>query len=65
MIQRLYDMGLTSTHQLSKTATCEGSPLDLIAQGQKLKAYPGAINEGFIITGDGQQGIEKMQRQLT
>lgn len=64
MIERLYTKGLHHTHQLSGTATIEGTPMDKIAQGQKLKAYPGASNEGLAIMGDGQDKIEKMGRAL-
>jgi radical SAM superfamily enzyme YgiQ (UPF0313 family) len=60
MIERLYDKGLHQTHQLSGTATIEGTPMDKIAQGQKLKGYPGATNEGLMITGDGQAKVELM-----
>lgn len=58
MIEYLYAHGLHQTHQLSGTATIEGSPLDAIARGEKLKAYPGASNDKFQITGDGQAKIE-------
>jgi radical SAM superfamily enzyme YgiQ (UPF0313 family) len=65
MIERLYSKGLHQTHQLSGTATIEGSPLDAIARGQKLKAYPGASTEGFMISGDGQNKIEVLaSRQI-
>jgi radical SAM superfamily enzyme YgiQ (UPF0313 family) len=65
MIERLYAKGLHHTHQLSGTATIEGTPLDSIAQGKSLKAYPGASNEGFSIDGDGQKKIEVLaSRQL-
>lgn len=60
MIERLYASGLHQTHQLSGTATIEGTPLDKIAQGKDLPAYPGASNEGFAITGDGQAKVEFM-----
>lgn len=64
MIERLYNKGLHSTHQLSGTATIEGTPLDAIAQGKTLKAYPEATNEHFAIMGDGQLKAEHMQRSL-
>ena len=64
MIQRLYDKGLHQTNQLSGTATIEGTPLDHIAQGETLKAYPGATREGFSVTGDGQAKVERMARAL-
>ena len=64
-IKRLYDKGLHSTHQLSGTATIEGTPLDtMLHQDAPLKAYPGMIKEGFTITGDGQAKIEHMARSL-
>lgn len=65
MIERLYKNGLHSTHQLSGTATIEGTPLESIAQGQTLKAYPDATNARFTIDGDGQRKAENMQRTLT
>jgi len=65
MIERLYASGLHQTHQLSGTATIEGTPLDKIAQGHSLKAYPSATREGFAINGDGQAKIESLSRTLT
>lgn len=64
MIEWLYAHGLHQTHQLSGTATIEGTPMDKIAQGQALKAYPGATNEGLAITGDGQAKVERMTMAL-
>ena len=64
MIERLYEKGLHQTHQLSGTATIEGTPMDKIARGEHLKAYPGASNEGLIIDGDGQGKLERMARAL-
>lgn len=64
MIERLYTKGLHETHQLSGTATISGTPLDKIAQGETLKAYPGATNEGFSVSGDGQSKVEHMFRAL-
>lgn len=64
MIERLYTKGLHETHQLSGTATIEGTPLDRIAQGEKLKAYSGATNAGFAVNGDGQDKAEQMFRAL-
>ena len=63
MIERLYTKELHHTHQLSGTATIEGTPMFQIAQGQKLKAYPGASNEGLLIDGDGQRKVEDMARR--
>lgn len=64
MIEWLYTHGLHKTHQLSGTATIEGTPLDSVARGEKLKAYPGATNEGFSVSGDGQSKVESMFRAL-
>lgn len=64
MIERLYNKGLHQTHQLSGTATISGTPLDAIAQGKHLNAYPDATNERFAIVADGQSKIENMQRTL-
>lgn len=65
MIERLYEKGLHHTHQLSGTATIEGTPLDtLVRKAEVLKAYPGATREGFIVSGDGQAKIEQMMRAL-
>lgn len=64
MIERLYSAGLHQTHQLSGTATIEGTPLSQIAEGKELKAYPGADNRGFLVTGDGQDKVERMARLL-
>ena len=59
-IGRLYvDEGL-DTHQLSGTATIEGTPLAAIAAGAHLAKYPGAHASGFVVTGDGQRKIEGM-----
>lgn len=65
MIERLYNKGLHKTHQLSGTATISGTPLDKIAMGEKLAAYPDATNERFAINSDGQVKIENIQRLLT
>jgi radical SAM superfamily enzyme YgiQ (UPF0313 family) len=62
MIKRLYAAGLTQTHQLSGTATIEGTPLDRISKGEHLSAYAGADNRGFIVTGDGQAKAELLAR---
>jgi radical SAM superfamily enzyme YgiQ (UPF0313 family) len=64
MIERLYAKGLHQTHQLSGTATVEGTPLGLIAEGKDLKAYPGADSRGFLVMGDGQAKLEKMAKLL-
>ena len=65
MIERLYTKGLHQTHQLSGTATIEGTPLDSIARGETLKAYPGATREHFSVSGDGQAKIEAMTRTIS
>lgn len=64
MIERLYAKGLHHTHQLSGTATIEGTPLDAIARGSSLTVYPGANREGFAVNGDGQAKVEAMSRTL-
>lgn len=59
MIRRLYAKGLHTTHQLSGTATIEGTPLDLMTRQGPLKAYPEAIpDQSFVKTGDGQAKAE-------
>lgn len=64
MIARLYAKGLHQTHQLSGTATIEGTPLSQIAQGKDLTAYPDADSRGFLVSGDGQRKVEDMARLL-
>lgn len=60
-IQRLYRTGCLDTHQLSGTATIEGTPLDSISQGGSLKAYPGAsAGEAFVRDHDGVKKVEGM-----
>jgi radical SAM superfamily enzyme YgiQ (UPF0313 family) len=62
-IGRLYNAGGMSTHQLSGTATIEGTPLSHIAHGEHLKAYDGAIaDENFLVTPDGQMKIEALTK---
>lgn len=61
-IAALYDTGALTSHQLSGTATIEGTPLSAIAGGAHLTAYPGAKAEGFEVTGDGQRKVEGMHR---
>jgi hypothetical protein len=61
-IEALYRDGGLDTHQLSGTATIEGTPLAAIAAGEHLAKYPGATSEGFVVTGDGQRKIEEMRR---
>jgi radical SAM superfamily enzyme YgiQ (UPF0313 family) len=60
-IQFLYATGAIDTHQLSGTATIEGTPLDQIAQGNALKAFPGAIaGNDFVVSHDGVKKSETM-----
>jgi radical SAM superfamily enzyme YgiQ (UPF0313 family) len=59
-IKRLYDAGGLSTHQLSGTATIEGTPLSRIAKGEHLEKYDGATSEGFVVSPDGQRKIEQL-----
>lgn len=61
-IRQLYADGGLDTHQLSGTATIEGTPLAAIAAGAHLDKYPGATAEGFVVTGDGQKKIESLTR---
>jgi hypothetical protein len=61
-IGQLYRDGGLDTHQLSGTATIEGTPLAAIAAGAHLAKYPGATTAGFKVTGDGQRKIEDMTR---
>jgi radical SAM superfamily enzyme YgiQ (UPF0313 family) len=60
-IARLLREGTLNTHQLSGTATIEGTPLAHIAAGEHLAKYPGATAEGFTVSGDGQAKIEGMR----
>lgn len=60
-ISRLLAEGTLNTHQLSGTATIEGTPLSHIAAGEHLAKYPGASADGFEVTGDGQAKIEHMR----
>lgn len=61
-IKRMYDEGAHSTHQLSGTSTIDGTPLSLIAKGQKLEKYDGAIADStFVVDADGQRKIEQLQ----
>ncbi len=52
--------GWCDTFQLSGTATIEGTPLDTLAKGMALKAYPGASAEGFTRDADGVHKIETL-----
>lgn len=58
-IAYLYTTGALDTHQLSGTATIEGTPLDRIAHGETLKAFPGAIADAaFAVNHDGVKKVE-------
>jgi hypothetical protein len=61
-IGQLYRDGGLDTHQLSGTATIEGTPLHAISQGAHLAKYPGANLDGFVIDSDGQHKVEGMTR---
>ncbi len=62
-IDHLYKTGALDTHQLSGTATIEGTPLDAIARGQSLKVYPGAVaDSNFEMSHDGQRKAEHIAR---
>jgi radical SAM superfamily enzyme YgiQ (UPF0313 family) len=61
-IRRMYDTGAHTTHQLSGTATIEGTPLSEISKGRHLDKYDGAIaDERFVVSADGQQKVEAMR----
>lgn len=60
-IEDLYLAGGLDTHQLSGTATIDGTPLAAIAAGAHLAKYPGATNAGFTVNPDGQKKIEGMR----
>lgn len=61
LIRRMYDDNSHTTHQLSGTATVDGTPLDHIARGEHLAKYDGATNAGFVASPDGQLKVETMQ----
>lgn len=55
--------GFCDSFQLSGTATIEGTPLDALARGETLKAYPGAIaGESFVRDHDGVHKVEGMNK---
>lgn len=60
LIEAMYQDRSHTTHQLSGTATVDGTPLDHIAKGERLAKYDGATNEGFEASPDGQKRIEAM-----
>ena len=60
-IKTLYQRGGLDTHQLSGTATIEGTPLDAISHGEKLAVYPGADNADFVRNHDGAKKAEDMR----
>lgn len=62
-IKRMYDTGAHTTHQLSGTATIEGTPLAQIAKGKHLDKYDGAVaDNAFVVSADGQSKIEALNR---
>jgi hypothetical protein len=61
MIDDMYQFKCHTTHQLSGTATVDGTPLDAISKGAHLEKYDAATNEGFFATPDGQLKIERMK----
>ena len=62
-IRVLYATGALDTHQLSGTATIEGTPLDAVSKGEALKAYPGAVaGESFVRDHDGVSKIERLKK---
>ncbi len=61
LIESMYLDGSHTTHQLSGTATIDGTPLDHIAKGEKLEKYDGATSEGFVVSPDGQLKVEGMK----
>lgn len=64
-IEDLYRRGLTHTHQLSGTATIEGTPLDTLKQTGSLKKYPGAKrDEEFVDNPDGGEKLRRMTLPL-
>lgn len=61
-IKTMYLDGALDTHQLSGTATIEGTPLDALSRGETLKAYPGAIaGESFVRDHDGVHKIQGLK----
>lgn len=62
-IAELYVRGALDTHQLSGTALIEGTPLEKIAQGEHLKAYPGAVSEGFVVNSDGNKKLDGLENK--
>lgn len=59
-IKRLRSEGLIDSHQESGTATIDGTPLSLIAEGKFLPKYDGATNKDFERTPDGLKKREGM-----
>ena len=60
-IRELYASGGLDTHQLSGTALIEGTPLEKIAAGETLTAFPGAKQDGhFTVSHDGVKKLEGM-----
>lgn len=62
-INRFYSEGAHTTHQLSGTATVDGTPLSQISKGIHLEKYDGAVSTpDFKVMGDGQLKIEEMTK---
>ena len=60
-IKKLYVDGGLDTHQLSGTATLDGTPLANMKQGEALKNFPGAVKpQGWVDNPDGHAKLEKM-----
>jgi len=61
-IEELYKAGGLDTHQLSGTATIEGTPLDRISHGEALAVFPGAkAGAEFVVSHDGVLKLEGMK----
>lgn len=64
LIRRLYDEGLHATHQLSGTATVEGTPLATLATCGSLPKYDGARADGFDFgESDGMVKLNRLARR--
>jgi radical SAM superfamily enzyme YgiQ (UPF0313 family) len=64
-IRMLYETGGLDTHQLSGTAEIEGTPLHTLRTSGHLDKYAGAkIDDGYIVSPDGQRKIEAMTKPL-
>lgn len=64
-IERLYLLGALDTHQLSGTATLDGTPLANMREGEINPSFPDAIKDAnFFESPDGQKKIETIQNRL-